>query len=321
MADESSAEKLKKQFPDNKILSGEDGIKELCRLKNCDLVLNAIIGSSGLKYTIESINHKKDLALANKESMVMAGDIVNQLAIENEVKIIPVDSEHSAIFHLIENINKNELEKIYLTASGGPFLNTPITEFKDITPEKALAHPVWKMGGKITVDSATMMNKGLELIEAHYLFHMPYEDMEVIIHPQSIIHSMIKTIDGEMYAQMSLPDMKYPILNALTYPDKVKHGFEQLDLFEQESLTFKKPDMERFPLLKLAYEIGKKGGNLPAALTLADDIVVEKFLNHEIKFTDIYPMINKIVNSVKYIENPKLEDILSLEKELAESQM
>ena len=290
--DKAEADKLQKKCKHTKILAGADGIKKLCSLKKCDMVLNAIIGSSGLQYTVEAVYNRKDIALANKESYVMAGGILNRLIKKYNVKIIPVDSEHSAIFHLINNLNKTDIEKYFLTSSGGPFFNKPVHEFDSISIDETMNHPTWNMGGKITVDSATMMNKGFEIIEAHHLFNIDFNDIEVIIHPQSIIHSMVKTRDGEIYAQMSPPDMKFPILNALSYPEKLDNPFKSLDLFKMNSLTFQEPDFKKFPLLKLAYEIGKKGGNLPAALSIADDIAVNQFLEGKIKFIDIYQLFN-----------------------------
>jgi len=315
---EKKAVELKKSCPDSKSSAGEEGIKELCRLTDCSMVLNAIIGSSGLCYTVEAIRQKKNIALANKESYVMAGEILNQLIKENNIQIIPVDSEHSAIFHLINNLNKNDIEKYYLTSSGGPFLYKPSDEFDNITIEDTMNHPTWDMGGKITVDSATMMNKGFEVIEAHYLFNADYDDIEIVIHPQSIIHSMVKTRDGEVYAQMSPPDMKFPILNALSYPDKLENPYKGLNLFDLKDLTFQKPDSSKFPLIEYAYEAGRRGGNIPAALSIADDIAVSQFLNGKIKYKDIYTTIKKIVGNIKYIEKPDLDDILRMEKEMTQ---
>lgn len=314
---EGLASQLQKKCPGHKIYSGETGLKKLCGLRKSDIILNAIIGSSGLKYTVEAIYNKKNIALANKESYVMAGDILNKLKRKYKVQIIPVDSEHSALFHLIEPLqNKKDVEKIYLTASGGPFLNKPIQEFIKITMEDTLKHPVWSMGGKITIDSATLINKGFEVIEAHYLFNIDYKNIEVIIHPQSIIHSMIKTIDGEIYAQMSPPDMKFPIQSALSYPEKLKSPFQSIDFFKQKSLTFQSPDFNKFPLLEYSYKIGKKGGNLPAALSIADDIVLAGFLERKIKFNDIFPCIKNLVENIKYVEIPNLDDIFKLEKKM-----
>jgi len=248
----------------------------------------------------------------------MAGDIIMNLARHNGTKIIPIDSEHSAIFHLLLNQKPENIEKIILTASGGPFRNWRKTDLRKVTPIDALKHPVWSMGSKITIDSATMINKGFEVIEAHHLFNISYDKIDVVIHPQSIIHSMIQTIDGEIYAQMSPPDMRYPILNALFFPDKVKNPFKSLDIDKIRKITFEKPDYKKFPLLKYSYEIGKKGGNLPSALTVADDVAVDMFLKRKIKFNKIFTTIKKIVESVKFIDKPDINDIFRTEKYILE---
>lgn len=316
--DKQAYEELKGKVKHCEILLGEKGIQQLCKLNNVDLLVNAIIGSVGLKYTIEAIKNRKRIALANKESYVMAGDIINQLIKKYKVNIIPIDSEHSALFYLLLNQKKENIEKLILTASGGPFLNKSLKEFKKITIEDTLNHPVWSMGNKITVDSATLMNKGFEIIEAHYLFQIPYEKLDVIIHPQSIIHSLIQTIDGEFYAQMSKPNMCHPILNAFSFPQMNKYPFEKLNLWEQKTLSFQEPDFNKFPLLKYAYETGRKGGNLPAAVCIADDIVVHKFLNKQIKFHEIYQSIKNIVKQIKYVEKPDLDYIFWLEESMKE---
>lgn len=307
---------ITKKIKNIEILNGEKGIKSLCALKHVDLILNAIIGSSGLKYTLESILHRKKIALANKESYVMAGELINRLIKKYKTEIIPVDSEHSALFHLLHQMETKHVDSIILTASGGPFWHKPKDQFSRITLKDTLKHPTWSMGNKITVDSATMLNKGFEVIEAHHLFRIPYEKIKVIIHPQSIIHSMVQTIDGEIYSQMSPPDMKYAILNAMTFPEKFKHPFSPLNFNHLPPFTFQEPDFNKFPLLHYTYTLGKKGGNLPAALCIADDIVVNRYLHNQIKFNDIYPQIKKIVSSIKYVENPDLEHILGLEKEM-----
>jgi len=312
--DSYAAEKLKKRITDTKILTGEEGIKTLISLKNIDIIVNAIIGSAGLRYTYEAVKKGKTIALANKESLVMAGKIIMQTARKYKSTIVPIDSEHSALFQLLQNKKHNEIEKIILTASGGPFLYWRRIDLRNVTPWEALKHPVWRMGNKITVDSATMINKGFEVIEAHHLFNIDYDKIDVIIHPQSIIHSMIQTIDGEIYAQLSPPDMKYPILIALAYPERLENPFQRLSLEKIKKLTFERPDYKKFPLLKYAYEIGKKGGNLPAALTVADEIAVKLFLQRKIKFNQIFKTIKNIVESIKFIENPDIEDIFNTEK-------
>ncbi len=310
------AEEIKDLFPSLKVYYGEEGIIELINIPDIDIVVNAIIGSSGLKYTYEIIKAGIDIALANKESIVMAGELLIKEAKKNNVKILPIDSEHSAIFHLLDGKEKNIIKKVILTASGGPFFEKDIEELKNVTVSDALSHPVWSMGTKITIDSATMMNKGFEVIEAHYLFGIDYDNIEVIIHPESIIHSMVEIIDGEIYAQLSNPDMRYPILNALSYPEKLNTPLPSLDLNKIERLTFREPDLNKFPLLKFSYEVGRKGGNLPAVLSIADDIAVEKFLSGKIKFLEIYDEIKNIVNNIEFVEKPDLEYILNLEKEI-----
>lgn len=311
-----SAEEIKNLFPSLKVYYGEEGIIELINIPDIDIVVNAIIGSAGLKYTYEIIKAGIDIALANKESIVMAGELLIREAKKSKIKILPIDSEHSALFHLLEDKEKNIIKKVILTASGGPFFEKDIKELKDVTVSDALSHPVWSMGPKITIDSATMMNKGFEVIEAHYLFGIDYDNIEVIIHPESVIHSMVEIIDGEIYAQLSNPDMRYPILNALSYPEKLNTPLPSLDLNKIERLTFREPDLNKFPLLKFSYEVGRKGGNLPAVLSIADDIAVEKFLSGKIKFLEIYDEIKNIVNNIEFVEKPDLEYILNLEKEI-----
>ncbi len=315
--EKKAADILQRRVKGVNILRGEEGILSLLE-KRIDMVVNAVIGSSGLKYTYYAVKNGLDISLANKESLVMAGDIIMNLARHNGTKIIPIDSEHSAIFHLLLNQKPENIEKIILTASGGPFRNWRKTDLRKVTPIDALKHPVWSMGSKITIDSATMINKGFEVIEAHHLFNISYDKIDVVIHPQSIIHSMIQTIDGEIYAQMSPPDMRYPILNALFFPDKVKNPFKSLDIDKIRKITFEKPDYKKFPLLKYSYEIGKKGGNLPSALTVADDVAVDMFLKRKIKFNKIFTTIKKIVESVKFIDKPDINDIFRTEKYILE---
>ncbi|MDD5066862.1 MAG: 1-deoxy-D-xylulose-5-phosphate reductoisomerase [bacterium] len=316
--DPHSCRALRKEKLSCEIREGENGIKELCSLKNAPLLLNAIIGSSGLKYTVEAILHKKTIALANKESYVMAGLLLDRLLKKYNARIIPVDSEHSALFHLLQNLKKEDVESLILTASGGPFLHKPREYFQRISLRETLKHPVWSMGSKITVDSATMMNKGFEVIEAHHLFHISYDRIKVVIHPQSLIHSMVQTIDGEIYSQMSPPDMRYAILNALTFPEKFRNPLIKFNFRKDHTLSFQEPDYRKFPLLRYAYTIGRKGGNAPASLCVADDIVVRGFLNKKIKFSRIYPAIRYIVSRIKYVENPDLNNIFWLERHINE---
>ncbi len=314
--DKENADILKNMFPDLKVFYAEEGIFELINIDGVDVFVNSIIGSPGLKYTYEIIKSGKQIALANKESIVMAGNILMPEAKKNNVEILPVDSEHSALFHLVADKEKEYIDKLILTASGGPFFDLSIEKLKTVSLQDALNHPVWKMGSKITIDSATLMNKGFEVIEAHYLFEMEYDRIDVIIHPESIIHSMIEMIDGEIYAQISKPDMRYPILNALSYPEKYNNPFPRLKLEDLKQLTFKAADNVKFPLLEYAYTIGKRGGNLPAALSAADDVVIDKFLKSRIKYIDIFPEIEKIVESIDFIKNPNIDDIFNTEKEI-----
>jgi 1-deoxy-D-xylulose-5-phosphate reductoisomerase len=314
--DRASSSQLRRIAKNVEVLEGEQGIKEMCRLPRADVVLNAIMGSAGLKYTVEAILSRKRIALANKESYVMAGGIIDHLLKKYRGRIIPVDSEHSAVFHLLQHRDPRDVESIILTASGGPFLNKPQKDFPAISLKAALSHPTWNMGNKITVDSATMMNKGFEVIEAHHLFHMEYDRIRVVIHPQSIIHSMVQTRDGEIYAQLSPPDMRFAIQSALSFPGVLANPLARYDFTRPDSLTFQKPDMKKFPLLSFAYETGKKGGNLPAALCCADDAAVHRFLHKKLKFSGIAPAIKAIVNSIKYVENPDIDYIFWLEEHI-----
>ncbi|MBN1897411.1 MAG: 1-deoxy-D-xylulose-5-phosphate reductoisomerase [Spirochaetes bacterium] len=314
--DIESAARLRKKVRGVTVLEGEEGIRSLLELKKADLVVNSIIGSAGLQYTHKAIREQLPVALANKESLVMAGKIIMKLARKNKVPIIPIDSEHSALFHLLKRTRPDEIEKIILTASGGPFLTWRKIDLVNVTPWDALRHPVWRMGSKITVDSATMLNKGFEIIEAHHLFDIDFNKIEVIIHPQSIIHSMIQTIDGEIYAQLSPPDMRFPILSALSFPEMIKNPLKPLGVEKIHRLSFQKPDVKKFPLLSYAYAIGKKGGNLPAALTVADEIAVKLFFERKLKFSHIFNKIKQIVESVKFIKNPDIEDIFKTERDI-----
>ncbi len=293
-----------------KILYGEEGLKELSFL-DIDLFINGIAGISGIKPTYYLLENNKKLATANKESIICLGEILR----DRYNEIFPIDSEHSAIFQCLEDENKKNVKRIVLTASGGPFFKKPLSEFKNITVDEALNHPKWKMGKKITVDSATLMNKGLEVIEAHYLFDYEYEKIDVIIHPESIIHGMVEYIDGTILANMSNPDMKIPILYAMTYPERWKNNVDSLDFTQLSSLSFFKPDFEKFPLLKLAYEYGKKGSYYPIVLTVADEIAVNKFLRGEITFVKIPVLIEKIIESLNFKTPETIEDVINIIEE------
>ena len=293
-----------------RVFYGEEGFREVASIKDADIVVSAISGFAGLLPTIAAIEAGKDIALANKETMVVAGEIVTQKAKKKGVDIIPVDSEHSAIFQCLQGHGKENLRRIILTASGGPFLNYTRNQLKEVTLKQALKHPNWKMGKRITIDSASMMNKGLEIIEARWLFGVGIESIDVLIHPQSIVHSMVEFIDGSLLAQLGVPDMKVPIALSLTYPDRISNDLPFLNLPREANLEFHKPDMKKFPCLELAYTAGLNGGTFPAVLNAADEIAVSSFIGGEIGFTDIPKVIRKILTGHRSISRPSLEDIL-----------
>ena len=282
---------------------------------NLDLAINAIVGTAGLKPTIELVNNGIDIALSNKESLVLGGHIIMPLAQKNNVNIIPVDSEHSAIFQCLNGENHKELKKIILTGSGGPFLKTPIDKFNTITPDQALKHPNWDMGAKISVDSATMMNKALELIEALWLFNIKLDKIQITIHPQSIVHSMVEFVDGSYKAHLGLPDMKVPIQYALTFPNRTDSSVGSLD-FENLNLDFRKPDLERYPILSLVEELINLGGNRVAVMSMANDYVVKRFLDRKISFNEIFYLIQKVVNEFASDDLPSLEELFILDKNI-----
>lgn len=293
-----------------KILYGEEGLKEVASCAPADVVISAISGAAGLMPTLAAIEAGKDVALANKETMVIAGEIVTKKAKKKGIKILPVDSEHSAIFQCLEGQKRNNLSRIILTASGGPFVNFTKKELKEVKPHQALRHPKWKMGKKITVDSASLMNKGLEVIEARWLFDLEYNNIDVLIHPQSIVHSMVEFIDGSILAQMGIPDMRIPIAYALTYPERITNDLPPLNLLETGNLEFYKPDMKKFPCLALAYNAGISGGTNPAVLNAANEVAVEAYINGKIKFTDLPKIIEKVLALHDSVKNPSLEEIL-----------
>ena len=282
---------------------------------NLDLAINAIVGTAGLKPTLELVNNGVDIALSNKESLVLGGHIIMPLAQKNNVNIIPVDSEHSAIFQCLNGENHKELKKIILTGSGGPFLKTPIDKFNTITPDQALKHPNWDMGAKISVDSATMMNKALELIEALWLFNIKLDKIQITIHPQSIVHSMVEFVDGSYKAHLGLPDMKVPIQYALTFPNRKDSSVGSLD-FENLNLDFIKPDLERYPILSLVEELINLGGNRVAVMSMANDYVVKRFLDRKISFNEIFYLIQKVVNEFASDDLPSLEELFILDKNI-----
>ena len=315
--DEHRAQELKDCLPPGTgvdILYGEDGYRAAAAHSTADMTVTAMVGAAGLKPTLAAIDAGKSIALANKETLVMAGDFVMKAAAEKGVEILPIDSEHSAIFQCLQGQRKEDLDKILLTASGGPFLNKPAAEFKDITRDDALKHPNWQMGPKITIDSATLMNKGLEVLEARCLFSVPHEMIEVVIHPQSIIHSMVAFRDGSVIAQMGIPDMKGAIAYALSYPERLPLKQPLPDFTALESFTFKKPDLERFPCLALAFRAGRTGHTLPAVMNAANEVAVEAFLNHHIPFLKIPHIIGAIMDSHQVVIDPALSDILDADR-------
>ncbi|MCX8094350.1 MAG: 1-deoxy-D-xylulose-5-phosphate reductoisomerase [Candidatus Goldbacteria bacterium] len=305
-------------FRKTKILYGSQGLIKLAALKKADIVLIAVVGASGLLPLLSAIKNGKKIALANKESLVIAGDIINKEKRKYKSQLIPVDSEHSAIFQILHNKNINSVKKIIITASGGPFKDFSLKKIRKITVNQALKHPTWKMGPKITVDSATLMNKGLEVIEAHYLFDIPYDKIEVVIHPQSIIHGMVEFIDGSIFAQMSYPDMKLPIMQALSYPEKNNIKIKHLDMKKIKHLDFYGVNLKKFPAFALAVKAGKIGGTMPACMNAANEIAVYNFLNNKIKFHEIAYYVNMAMKTHKPIENPDIKDIINVDSSTRE---
>lgn len=303
-----------------KVLSGEEGLLEVATYPGTDLLVTAVVGFAGLKPTLAAIDAGIDIALANKETLVVAGGIVMGKARQKGIRIIPVDSEHSAIFQCLQGNNIGYLKRIILTASGGPFRNLSLAELARVTPQQALRHPNWKMGAKITIDSATLMNKGLEVLEAHWLFDLPLARVDVVVHPQSIVHSLVEFKDGSVLAQLGPPDMRLPILYALTHPERWENHLPKLNLVGRE-LTFYEPDTERFPCLAYAYEAGEKGGTMPAVLNAANEVAVKAYLRKEIGFLDISRVIRGVMDEHVPIQNPGLADILAVDtwaREVAE---
>jgi 1-deoxy-D-xylulose-5-phosphate reductoisomerase len=293
-----------------KIFYDKEGLKEVASFPSADVVISAISGSAGLIPTLAAIEAGKDIALANKETMVMAGEIVTRRAIKKRVKIIPVDSEHSAIFQCLEGQKSKNLRRIILTASGGPFLNFTSNELKKVSLSQTLRHPNWKMGKKVTIDSASMMNKGLEVIEAKWFFNLDISRIDVLIHPQSIVHSMVEFVDGAFLAQMGIPDMKLPIAYALTYPERIINDLPSLNLVKTGNLEFRNPDIKKFPCLGLAYAAGICGGTAPVVLNAADEIAVAAFMEKKIRFIDLPKIIETVLDLHNSINTPSLEDIL-----------
>ena len=324
MMDEKCGAELKEFCIENNINSevfvGLDGLVKISTLDEIDMVVTSVVGMIGLVPTMEAIKAKKHIALANKETLVVAGELVMKAAKENNVKILPVDSEHSAIYQSLRGNDLSTIKKIILTASGGPFRGKKVEDLKNITVEEALNHPNWSMGKKITIDSATLMNKGLEVIEAHWLFNCDYDNIQVVVHPQSIIHSMVEYIDGAIIAELGSADMRLPIQYALNFEERKKEVAKSIDFYEISKLTFEKPDMDTFKCLKLAFEAGKNGGLEPTVLNGANEVVVQLFLDKKIKFLEIGDIIEDTINKFKCEINKELtlDNIIELDKKVRE---
>ena len=314
IVDENLKEELKNAVgKEIEVLTGREGVAELAGRDDADILLNGIVGSAGLEPTVRAAEAGRIIALSNKESLVMGGLLINRIMERTGAQLYPVDSEHSAIWQCLTGEKMESVKKLILTASGGPFRTKPINEFENISVKDALAHPNWKMGRKVTIDSATLMNKGLEVIEAYWLFNIPHERIDIVIHPQSIIHSMVEFKDGSIKAQLGLPDMKLPIQYALTYPEREDVAWEQTDMREVKTLTFEEPDFKRFPCPALAFKALEMGGSAPAVLNVANESAVNLFLEEKIKFTDIAIAIDKVLQSVEIINEPSFEELLEIE--------
>lgn len=316
VAEESSIRELKLLTEDieYEICYGMDGLVRTAVTDDADIIVTAVVGMMGIVPTIEAIKTGHDIALANKETLVTAGHIIMPLAKKHNVRILPVDSEHSAIFQSLNGEDVSKADKILLTASGGPFRGFTREQMRSVKPEDALKHPNWAMGKKITIDSSTMVNKGLEVMEAKWLFGVDIDDVQVVVQPQSIIHSMVQFIDGSIIAQLGCPDMRLPIQYALYYPERKKMDNKKLDFYDLKSITFEKPDMNEFAGLRLAYEAGRKGGNMPTVFNAANEYAVAQFLAGKISFLTITDMIEHAMNSIQYTDEPDVEDILATEK-------
>jgi 1-deoxy-D-xylulose-5-phosphate reductoisomerase len=316
------ADQARSRLPSNiEVAFGEEGLLRAATLNEVDLVVTAIMGSVGLQPTLAAIEAGKDIGLANKETLVTAGHLVMSLAAQKGTKLLPIDSEHSAIFQCLNGEKMSLVKKIILTSSGGSFRDLSREQLKDVTVEDALKHPTWSMGAKITIDSATMMNKGLEVIEAHWLFSMPYDQIEVVVHPQSIVHSMVEFVDASVMAQLGSPDMRVPIQYALSYPSRVPSPSKPLDLTEIGTLHFRKMDYDRYPCLRLAFDSGRSGGTYPAVLNAANEVAVERFLNRSISFLTIEQILASVLDKHIPVSNPSLEEIMKADRWAREQAM
>ena len=312
--EEEDALTLQKEYPNIEIYYGKEGLVKIATLEQVNVVLNAVVGFAGLVPTIEAIKLKKDIALANKETLVVAGHIITKLAKENGVVLLPVDSEHSAIFQCLNGEDHGAVDRLLITASGGSFRDKSRDELVGVTKQQALNHPNWSMGAKITIDSATMFNKGFEVIEAHWLFNVDYDHIHVYIHPESIIHSMVEFEDTAVMAQLGTPDMRLPIQYALTYPKRIEiHGSQKLDLAKIASLHFKEPDFNRYPALKMAYDAGKKGGSYPCVLNGANEMANLLFREGKIEFLQIEELVEKAMNAHQVIQDPNVSQLLEID--------
>jgi 1-deoxy-D-xylulose-5-phosphate reductoisomerase len=300
---------------DIKVYAGENALASVVQMDTIDLVLTAVVGYSGLRPTIKAIEAGKPIALANKETLVVAGELITSLAKEKGVNIYPVDSEHSAIFQCIVGEFENKIEKIILTASGGPFRGMKRSDLETVTKAQALKHPNWTMGAKVTIDSATLMNKGLEVIEAKWLFGLKPAEVEVVVHPQSIVHSLVQFQDGSIKAQLGLPDMRLPIQFAMTYPERLKSDFERFDFTKYPALTFEQPDTETFRNLALAFEALNRGGNMPCVLNAANEVAVAEFLKDNIGFLDMSNMVEECIEKISFVAHPTYEDYVATDRE------
>lgn len=318
IADETKYRQLKEALADLPVraMGGYEAICEVVQETAIDVVVTAMVGFSGLRPTIAAIKAGKEIALANKETMVVAGELVNELAIKHNVAILPVDSEHSAIFQCLAGEMENKVEKLILTASGGPFRTWDIAQLENVTKEQALKHPNWSMGAKITIDSASMMNKGFEVMEAKWLFGVGAEDIEVVVHPQSVIHSMVQFADGAVKAQLGTPDMRLPIMYALSYPARLTSSFSRLDFGTLGELTFEKPDLNKFPNLRHAYTALQQGGNIPCVVNAANEVCVAAFLADRIRFNDMPRLIEKAMQQASFILKPTLEDYFATDEQV-----
>lgn len=316
VSNEDDAVEMRKKYPHTEFLYGIEGLVVAAAKSDCDIVLNSLIGMMGLMPTYFAIMNGKDIALANKETLVAGGELIMNAVAEKKVRLLPVDSEHSAIFQALQGNEQQNINRIILTASGGPFRGYSREKLEKVTVSQALKHPNWKMGSKITIDSATLMNKGLEVIEAHWLFNVPSEKIEVVVHPQSMIHSMVEYEDHSIIAQLGVPDMRVSISYALTYPDRIKNNIAGINFLEMSSFTFEKPDADTFKCLGFAYEAIKTGGSYPAVLNAANEVLVQQFLEGKISFIEIQNTIEKVLQNHKPIYHLDLEGILEIDQSI-----